>query len=720
MINIRPALLALFATTCLATPAFAEEAPDGTIVVTAARGTALKDMDVSATVITAREVEMSPATATDQLVNRIPGVFTLNQPAAVLHPTGDTFSIRGFGTTTNVNTLVMVDGIPANDAFFRVVDWNQVAKSQIGSIEVIRGGGATSLWGNMAMGGIVNILTRAPEAEHMDFDASVGSFRTLSGTATAGLALGGDVVAGLTVSDTTSAGYNKTPEAYRNPAMAATSSNNLNIQGSVRAATGADSSLFLTASWHRLQENNLVWTLTQNRWQTWRVAFGGEKRVGGGRLALTGWVGGGLMNTTNVSQTPGFSIFNPAVGVPYVSQTENATYHSLGGSLVWQASLGVLKDIKLGVDGRSLSASDPLNLFATTGATGNLLAKAKHHFEGVFAQATLAPGAFPLEVTIGLRGDFWQTADGSLSGNYRGTVLASAIADQSISRFDPRIGMKLALGRGLSLRGAAYSNFAAPGMNQMVRSFIGGTSYTTFNPDLKPQTNLGGEIGLDFNAQGALGEISLQASAYANTLRNFIDFATVQSGCAAANNYCGTGIVGINGGRLNQYVNAGDAVLRGFEVLGSWRRGRLSAQGGFTYTDAHLTHSLYAAASNGVIPDPVGQQLGQVPEWTLTASAAWRASDALQFNVAVKSFPAYWASTSHVQRNDGATIVDLGAAWEVRPGLTLYTSLQNVGNNRFLDQGLGLTATNGSIVSGSTVPARGMPFWATFGIRAHI
>ena len=48
------------------------------------------------------------------------------------------------------------------------------------------------------------------------------------------------------------------------------------------------------------------------------------------------------------------------------------------------------------------------------------------------------------------------------------------------------------------------------------------------------------------------------------------------------------------------------------------------------------------------------------------------------------------------------------------------TSLQNVGNVHYLDQGLGYTATNGTTVKGSTVPALGMPFWATFGLRAHI
>lgn len=714
------ALLPLGVHPCLARAAEAEGNAPTDIVVTAARGTALKDMDVSASVITAAQIAASPATSPDQIVNKIPGIFTLNQPAAVLHPTGDTFSIRGFGTTTNVNTLVMLDGIPMNDPYFRVVDWNQVAKGQMQGIEVIRGGGATSLWGNMAMGGIVNIVTRAPQPGQMDFDVSAGSYRTFSGTATAGLALGRNVVAGISASDTVSDGYNKTPVAYRNRYMAATPSHNTNLTGTIRATPDVGTDLYVTAMWHSLSLRDLVWSGTSNRWTTWRIAFGGDKTLGTGKVSLKGWYGGGGMDTTNVSQTPSFSIFTPALGVPYVSQTESVTYSNLGASLVYQTSLGALHDIKIGIDGRSIAANDPLSLFNTAGPSGTILAHAQHHFEGAFAQATLAPSALPLEITLGLRGDFWQATSGSLTGAYLGSALANVIPNQTYARFDPRLGAKLTLARGVALRAAAYSNFAAPGMNQMYRSFIGGASYTTFNPALRPQTNVGEEVGIDLVGSGAFSGLTLSATAYSNKLKNFIDYATVQSGCAAANAYCGTGITGINGGSLSQYVNAGDAILRGFEVLGGWQAGRLSLTGGFTYTDAHLTFSRYTTASAGVIPDPTYQQLGQVPEWTATASGTWRMTDRLEVTASVKSFPSYWNATSHNQRNDGATIVDLGASWRVWKGLELYTSLQNVGNVHYLDQGFGTTTTNGTTVKGSTVPALGMPFWATFGLRAHI
>ena len=40
----------------------------------------------------------------------------------------------------------MMDGVPINDPFFRTVDWTQISKNNIERVEVIRGGGATSLW----------------------------------------------------------------------------------------------------------------------------------------------------------------------------------------------------------------------------------------------------------------------------------------------------------------------------------------------------------------------------------------------------------------------------------------------------------------------------------------------------------------------------------------------------------------------------------------------
>src|SRR6266496_309159 len=60
-------------------------------------------------------------------------------------------------------------------------------------------------------------------------------------------------------------------------------------------------------------------------------------------------------------------------------------------------------------------------------------------------------------------------------------------------------------------------------MNQMYRSFASGTAYTAINPDLKPMTNFGQEVGFDFEWR----EFTLSGTYFNNNLQNFIDFLTV-------------------------------------------------------------------------------------------------------------------------------------------------------------------------------------------------
>src|SRR5262245_18784014 len=194
------------------------------VTVSAGRGSELDKLDVSTTVMTRQEIEARPETGVDQVVNRIPGVWSFTVPTGQLHPTGQPFNIRGFGTSTTINTLVMVDSVPMNDPYFRTVDWSQVAKDSIQSIEVIRGGGATSLWGNMAMGGIVNIITREPTRTGVTGDASYGSYNTFLGSAGATWRFNDRVKAGFDYAHSNTSGYNLTPAQYQNGNLVATAS----------------------------------------------------------------------------------------------------------------------------------------------------------------------------------------------------------------------------------------------------------------------------------------------------------------------------------------------------------------------------------------------------------------------------------------------------------------------------------------------------------------
>ena len=194
------------------------------VTVSAGRGSVLEDLDINTTTLSRREVEAAPQTYVEQILNKVPGVFFPQVPANQTHPTAQIVSIRGFGNLFGVKTLVLVDGIPINDGYFRTIDWSQVAKDSLERVEVIRGGGATSLWGNLAMGGIINMVTREPEAKELQLNLSYGNYNTFLADASGTLFSNRTWKIGGTYNHAQTDGYHLIPSQFRNPHNAATSS----------------------------------------------------------------------------------------------------------------------------------------------------------------------------------------------------------------------------------------------------------------------------------------------------------------------------------------------------------------------------------------------------------------------------------------------------------------------------------------------------------------
>jgi vitamin B12 transporter len=82
-----------------------------------------------------------------------------------------TVALRGASSS---QTLVLIDGQPANEADTGVFDFSSLPANVIDRIEVVQGGSST-LYGSAAMGGVINILTKRPmSAGNIDAYAQVG------------------------------------------------------------------------------------------------------------------------------------------------------------------------------------------------------------------------------------------------------------------------------------------------------------------------------------------------------------------------------------------------------------------------------------------------------------------------------------------------------------------------------------------------------------------
>lgn len=92
--------------------------------------------------------------------------------------------MRGFGPTAGSNTLVLVDGrILNNSTDVAAPDLNAISIKDVERIEVVQGSAGT-LFGNQAVGGVVNIITRSPDAIRAEAETAAGSYRgrALSGS----------------------------------------------------------------------------------------------------------------------------------------------------------------------------------------------------------------------------------------------------------------------------------------------------------------------------------------------------------------------------------------------------------------------------------------------------------------------------------------------------------------------------------------------------------
>ncbi len=154
------------------------------VVVTATRQEEeVRKIPGNVTVITEEDIENSNAKTVLDLLRSEEGIVVRD-----LLGNGKTAQVdlRGFGETGPFNTLVMVDGRRVNEIDLSGVDWVQIPLNQIQRIEIVRGMGSV-LYGDNAVGGVINIITKPP-AEKLTaaVRSRVGSYERVKGQASVG------------------------------------------------------------------------------------------------------------------------------------------------------------------------------------------------------------------------------------------------------------------------------------------------------------------------------------------------------------------------------------------------------------------------------------------------------------------------------------------------------------------------------------------------------
>ena len=194
--------------------AFAEESPvlelKQTVVTSDSFGTPVRETAKNMTVINAKEIKEKGAKTIADVLRGVPGVIVRQMDGA-----SPMIDLRGSGATAQFNTVILLDGIPVSGlAGFNL---NTVPVDEIEKIEVLQGAGAV-MYGDGAIGGVVNIITKTPtnKAVYGGAGLEVGSWRTIRENVYLGGKIGDKFLLSASYSGNTSKDYRDRSPQYEN------------------------------------------------------------------------------------------------------------------------------------------------------------------------------------------------------------------------------------------------------------------------------------------------------------------------------------------------------------------------------------------------------------------------------------------------------------------------------------------------------------------------
>lgn len=143
----------------------------------------------STTVITSAEIAHSPAQTVQEIIAQVPGV-QLTTLFGGVNGARTSVDLRGFGALATANTLVLINGRRLNDIDLAGVDLSTIPRDSIERIEITKGNSGAVLYGDNAVGGVINIVTRTgvsgpPLAARVEVGAGSFNQRQVAASASA-------------------------------------------------------------------------------------------------------------------------------------------------------------------------------------------------------------------------------------------------------------------------------------------------------------------------------------------------------------------------------------------------------------------------------------------------------------------------------------------------------------------------------------------------------
>jgi outer membrane receptor protein involved in Fe transport len=602
-----------------------------TVAVTASRGAERLAGPESVSVLASSALLTSAAGAVDDALRSTPGFSLFRRSSSrVANPTTQGVTLRGVSGSGASRTLVLADGLPLNDAFGSWVYWNRIPQAAIQRVEVVRGA-AGDLYGADALGGVVQILTFAPDRTRLRAIADLASHDTARASLFGSTRLRG-FDAAVSGEWLATDGVPVVARADRGPVDIAAQSDYRVAAASLGREWGAFRAALRGSVSAEDRGNG---TPRQVNSTDWRQVAGDA----GGPLAGGVWSLRGSYGTQTYYQT--FS----AVAADRASErltSEQRTPSCFGtASGLWSRAWPSFA-LLAGAEGRRTRSTAREVRYSVAGVPSDApVSGGVEQVRSLFLRGTFAAGG-RLTLAAGARGDFW-TSD----------PRDAALPRHELSFFSPRASASLKLGPSAALHASAYRAHRTPTLNELHREFRVGNALTMANPLLDAERLTGAEAGALLTRK----LVSARATAFFHNLDDAVANVTLRTTPTQI---------------TRQRQNAGRVRATGLEFEADLRpHPRLAASALVV-----LTHSRFRGTP--ALPALENKRVPQVPRYQFGASATYTDPRTITLFAQVRAYGAQFDDDINQFRLGEFTVVDASATRAVTSSVHAFAAVENV------------------------------------------
>jgi len=679
----------------------------GELVITATREPELlKETPASVSVLKADTIKLAAPSHPQQILGQVPGVAI-----SVTNGEGHQTAIRQ-PISTNPLYLFLEDGIGVRPTgFFNHNALYELNIPMAGGIEVTRGPGS-ALYGSDAIGGVVNVLSRAsgPRPE-MSLSSEVGSFgwlRELASFSTGETRFGG-LHGDLNLTHT---------DGWRNRTGYDRQSGNLRWDWRLDEDTRLKTIIGYTHIDQQTGANSaLPWDLYQNAPKTnlfsaayrkveaLRISSEFERKIGDGLLSLTPYFRDNRMDLNGS--------YNFSAGDARIEKTQSQSYGLLSK---WRQDFPEFKRARviLGLDLESSPGTrkeDALNLTQTgagayTNYAGYTVGSRIYDYDVTFRSVSpyvhteISP-VEKLRVTAGARYDvlgydFQNNLGGGASANGTRRFGQSDSTTKSFSRISPKLGATYELTKNSSLYASYNQGFRVPSEGQLFRAGLAGTGVIANSAPLAQE-----------RAAIALGLKPIKAEQFELGTRGKalgLDYTVAAYRLVKHDDIVSMKNTTTN---LSYSENAGKTESRGMEAsLGRELPGGLRV-------DTALSYAKHEYKEWRSTADYSGKEMPSAPRFIGNTRLTWKPIEAFSAQLEWVRMGSYYLQDSNVgttlatdprrgvAKYDGHHLFNFRTSYEVCRNASIYARVLNLADKRYAD--------SASVSSATAVYAPGLP-----------